>query len=615
MKPLGARLLKDGGAEFVVWAPTPAKVELQILHRDGSVLRFPMQQDPSGYWDALVPDVRAGTRYNFLLSDSHALPDPASRHQPGGAAGPSAVTSSDFGWTDAAWEGVPLERYIIYELHVGTFSEQGTFEGVIPHLGRLRDLGITAIELMPIAEFSGARNWGYDGVLPYAAQSTYGGPEGLCRLVDASHARGIAVVLDVVYNHIGPEHNHLNDFAPYFTATYRTPWGAAINLDGPRCDDVRRYFIENALYWITDCHIDALRLDAVHAMLDLSSLHFLEELSTSVHQRAHELRRSVYLIAESDLNAPRMVQPCERGGYGMDAQWMDDFHHALHVALTGEQRGYYQAYNGVRDLAKSLREGYVYTGQYSPVRLRRHGRDSQELPPVCFVVSAQNHDQVGNRLAGDRLTTVLTQEQLKVAAAAVLLSPFVPMLFMGEEYGERAPFPYFVSHTDELLVEAVRTGRRNEFADFDWQAEPPDPQSEATFLSALLDHSLVEQRPHASLHAFYRELIRIRTHLLNGACSTPGAVRADIVDQRSCIRMQRTDLVGDVIVLMNLGEDVARISFADLASRGTLHKQLDSADARWDGPGSAIPVTVDHTVQPIELAPWSAVVLAESEAQ
>jgi maltooligosyltrehalose trehalohydrolase len=359
---------------------------------------------------------------------------------------------------------------------VGTFTPEGTFEAIIPHLDELRELGITAVELMPVAQFPGTRNWGYDGVYPFAVQNSYGGPEGLKRLVNACHGRGIAVVLDVVYNHLGPEGNYLWDFGPYFTDRYKTPWGSAINFDGPHSDPVRRLFIENALYWVTEFRMDGLRIDAVHGILDFSAYPFLEELASAVHEKAERLNRRVYVIAESDLNDTRVIRSRELGGYGLDAQWNDDFHHALHTLLTEDQTGYYQDFGRLGDLVKAFREGFVCSGQYSSYRRRRHGNSSRDIPAGCFVVFAQNHDQVGNRMRGERLSQLVCRERMKLAAGVVFLSPFIPLLFMGEEYGETAPFPYFISHSDADLVEAVRRGRREEFAAFGWSQEPPDPQ-------------------------------------------------------------------------------------------------------------------------------------------
>jgi malto-oligosyltrehalose trehalohydrolase len=385
---------------FRVWAPRASKVEVHLISPIDRLM--PLQRDERGYHSGVVDDVPCGADYLFRLDDDHERPDPASRWQPGGVHGPSRVVDPWFEWMDSGWPGLPLKDYIIYELHVGTFDQAGTFDGVIAHLAELKELGITAIELMPVAQFPGTRNWGYDGVYPFAVQDSYGGPAGLKRLVNAAHREGLAVVLDVVYNHLGPEGNYLGQFAPYFTDRYRTPWGAALNFDGPESDEVRRYFTENALYWIAEFHMDALRLDAVHAIRDFSAVPFLEELAEACHREAEARHRHIHVIAESDLNMARHILPRDLGGYGMDAQWSDDFHHCLHVLLTGERAGYYGDYGEVDQMAKVWREGYAFTGEPSRYRRRRHGSSPRRNPVKQFVVCGQNHDQIGNRRLGDR---------------------------------------------------------------------------------------------------------------------------------------------------------------------------------------------------------------------
>ena len=377
-----------------------------------------------------------------------------------------------------------MADYVIYELHVGTFTPEGTFDAIIPRLASLRELGITAIELMPVAQFPGERNWGYDGVQLYAPQHSYGGPDALKRLVNAAHAEGLAVVQDVVYNHVGPEGNYLAEYGPYFTNVYRTPWGPAVNYDGAHSDEVRRFIIENACYWVREFHMDALRLDAVHGIYDFRAVHLTEALTERVHDLADALDRHVEVIAESDLNDPRLLRPVELGGYAMDAQWSDDFHHAVHVALTGERVGYYEGYakhGAIAAITDALEHRFVFRGQYAPHRRRQHGAPADDVSAEHFVVFIQNHDQVGNRAAGDRLGALVSLDALKLAAALLLLSPYVPLLFMGEEYNEPAPFQYFVSHSDRDLVAAVRKGRHEEFESFGWAGEVPDPQAESTF--------------------------------------------------------------------------------------------------------------------------------------
>ncbi len=489
--------MPDGTWELLVWAPKSTAVSVHFCETDQSVA---MQPVSNGYHHAEIKGIKPGAKYRFRLTDGRELPDPASRFQPEGVHGPSElIDTAAFRWSDQKWKGIALEQSVIYEMHVGTYTREGTYEALIPHLPRLADLGITTVELMPLAQFPGSRNWGYDGVYPYAPQNSYGRPESLQHFVDAAHAQGLAVALDVVYNHLGPEGNYLSSYGPYFTDRYRTPWGEAINYDGEESDEVRRFFIENALYWLEEYHFDALRLDAVHGIFDFGARHLLAEMKSEVAELSARLGRRLQLIAESDLNDSRLLREPERGGYGLDSQWSDDFHHSVHTLLTKEDRGYYSAYGGITPLIETLKSGWYYKGQYSSFRKRRHGNSAEGIAPSKFVVCNQNHDQVGNRAAGERLTALVTFEELKLAAGITLLSPFVPMLFMGEEYGEPAPFQYFVSHGDPALVEAVRRGRREEFAAFGWQVSVPDPQDEETFRRSTLDHGLKEREPHKSL--------------------------------------------------------------------------------------------------------------------
>jgi maltooligosyltrehalose trehalohydrolase len=520
--PLGATYTGSDRYNFHLWAPAARSVQLRLL--DPQERLVPMQAVGDGFFQARVDNVAPGTRYHFRLESKKEgeikdRPDPASRAQPEGVHGPSQLIDPHFEWSDDGWAGLPLQKYIIYELHVGTFTPEGTFDAIIPHLGWLKELGVTALELMPVAHFPGERNWGYDGVAPFAVQDSYGGHLGLKRLVNACHEAGIAVILDVVYNHLGAEGNYLWDYGPYFTDRYQTPWGSAVNFDGPGSDQVRRYFIENAVYFLRDFHVDALRLDAIHAMLDFSASHFLEELAAVVDREAVHLNRRVHLIAESDLNDARVVRSREDHGFGLDAQWSDDFHHALHVLLTGESQGYYRDFvdeagvEPLRFLAKAISEGYVYSGQYSVVRGRRHGNSSREIPAHRFVICIQNHDQVGNRMNGERLAALASWPRLKLAAAVLLLSPYVPLLFMGEEYGESAPFLYFTSHSDQTLVELVREGRKREFADFMAQGEPADPYAAETFARSKLNFALAQEGKHCELRELYRTLIHLRKTL------------------------------------------------------------------------------------------------------
>jgi maltooligosyltrehalose trehalohydrolase len=553
---------RGGGVEFSVWAPDHAQVEVVVTQP--RALRVAMARDDCGVHHALVDEVGAGTRYRFALDGGRPRADPASRSQPDGVYGDSEVIEPRFEWSDGAWRGLPLSDYVLYEVHVGTFTADGTFDAAIARLDDVRDIGVTAIELMPVAEFPGARNWGYDGVFPYAAQSSYGGANGLRRFVDAAHARGLAVVLDVVYNHLGPEGNVLGAFGPYFTDRYRTPWGAALNFDGPGSDEVRRYFVENALEWIADFHVDALRLDAVHAIVDPSAYPFVEELTDAVHELAHDGERHVHLIAESAANDARLVTPKRDGGIGCDAQWNDDFHHALHALLTGERDGYYADFGRVEDLAIAYREGFTYAHRYSIFRQRHHGRSALGLPGERFVVFDQNHDHVGNRARGDRIAALVGADGARVAAAAVIASPFVPLLFMGEEYGETRPFPYFVSHGDPDLVAAVRRGRAEEFGP-ELAGVAPDPQSEETFASAKLDWAKRACSPHAELLDWYGALLRLRSQRPALTRLDPGAVSTEVFEEQAALVVRR-DAPGDsVAVVLAFGDEPREIETTLLA--------------------------------------------------
>jgi maltooligosyltrehalose trehalohydrolase len=500
------------------------------------------------------------------------------------------VVDSYFPWQDDHWFGLPLQDHVLYELHVGAFTSEGTFEAIIPHLEDLRSLGITAVELMPLAQFPGECNWGYDGVYPFAVQNSYGGPEGLKRLVNACHQKGLAVVLDVVYNHLGPEGNYLGNFAPYFTDRYRTPWGAAVNFDGAESDHVRRFFIENALYWITEFHVDSLRIDAVHAILDFSACPFLEELALAVHETAEEVNRRIYVIAESALNDSRVIGSQETGGYGLDAQWNDDFHHALHTLLTGEQSGYYMDFGHLEDLAQAFRQGYVYAGKYSPYRRRRHGNSSSHIPARQFVVFSQNHDQVGNRMMGERLSELVSFERLKLTAGVMLLSPFIPLLFMGEEHGETAPFPYFVSHSDPRLIEAVRKGRKAEFASFGWVAEPLDPQDRATFQRAKVNHNLRHEGHHRVLADFYHELIRLRKQIPALAHLSKTDMEVLSYESERALVVRRWCDEDEALAVFNFKDAEACPTVSGPAGRWV--RLLDSAEDRWQGPGGRVPPSV-----------------------
>jgi len=606
---LGASYLGDGRCRFVVWAPSAQMVEVHLFTPRERVIV--MERDDRGYHRAVVDDVMPGSRYMYRLDGQKERPDPASRFQPQDVHGPSEVVDPRYTWAEDRWFGLPLRAYILYELHVGTFTTEGTFQAIIPHLDDLKDLGITAVEIMPVAQFPGNRNWGYDGVYPFAVQNSYGGPVGLKRLVEACHQRELAVVLDVVYNHLGPEGNYLWDFGPYFTDRYRTPWGAAINFDGPQSDEVRRFFVENALYWISEFHVDALRLDAVHAIYDRSALPFLQELAEAVHQRAEQLNRRVYAIAESDLNDARLIRSRDLGGYGLDAQWADDLHHALHVLLTGEHGGYYRDFGTVEQLARIYRDGYAFSGQYSPYRQRRHGNSPRFCDAHQFVVYAQNHDQIGNRMLGERLTQLIPFDGLKLAAAAVLLSPFIPLLFMGEEYGETAPFQYFISHLDPQLVEAVRKGRRDEFSAFAWLGEPADPQDEATFRRAKLDHRLRQEGHHRILLEYYKELIRFRKTVPALASPSKERIEAFGWEQKRVLFVRRWCGKDEAVLILNFG---VQASVLLPIPAGHWHRRLDSTEKKWQGNGSQVAESLDSEGEVVlDLGPKAAILLTREK--
>ncbi len=607
-RPLGAVWSPNGTCNFLLWAPKAQKVDVHFVHPDRVIAMQPLD---GGYFTAAVEQIAPGARYLYCLDRQTERPDPASRFQPQGVHGPSEVVDSDFAWTDNSWFGIPLEQYVLYELHVGTFTPQGTFDAIIPRIHEFRDLGITAIELMPVAQFPGNRNWGYDGVYPFAVQNSYGGPASLKRLVNACHRQGMAVVLDVVYNHLGPEGNYLADFAPYFADFYRTPWGQAINFDGPQSDDVRRYFIENAVQWITEFHVDALRLDAIHAIVDPSVRPFLEELSTAIHAKANQLNRQVFLIAESNRNDARVLGPRAAGGLELDAVWNDDFHHSLHVLLTGEQNGYYQDFSGIEDLARAFRKGFVYEGQYSRYRQRRHGSSSQQISAQRFVVFAQNHDQVGNRGAGERLSQLISFEQLKLAAATVLLSPCVPLLFMGEEYGEPAPFPYFVSHSDPALIESVRNGRRMYLARLRWGGDMADPQDEGAFLGSILNWDLRAEGHHRQLWNFNQELLRLRRDLPALAHLDKDALDAAVFADSNTILVRRWSGLSHILALFHFDPKPTQLALQFPVGRW--QKKLDSAEPRWGGGGSqGSEVLASHGEAKVALGPWGVVLYAET---
>ncbi|MCI0453753.1 MAG: malto-oligosyltrehalose trehalohydrolase [Candidatus Dadabacteria bacterium] len=583
---IGANYLEDGKCTFVVWAPFLERVELKIISPKEKIT--PLEKDGFGYWRTVVKGLSFETLYLYRLEGEKERPDPASHFQPQGVHEPSQVIDHrSFNWEDRAWWGINIHQMIMYELHVGTFTQEGTFDAIIPRLDEIRDVGINAIELMPVAQFPGERNWGYDGVYPFAVQNSYGGPDGLKRLVNECHKKGMAVILDVVYNHLGPEGNYFSDYGPYFTERYKTPWGKAINFDGAYSDEVRNIFIENALYWFRNYHVDALRLDAIHSILDMSAKHFLEELAERVQEFSKQQGRKFYLIAESNLNDAKVIRPRELGGYGVDSQWSDDFHHALHTLLTGEDKGYYVDFGTVENLVKSLREGFVYSGVYSKYRKRRHGNSSKDRPGEQFVIFSQNHDQIGNRMLGERLSNLVSFEGLKLAAGLVLLSPFIPLFFMGEEYGEEAPFIYFSSHSDPDLIEAVRKGRKEEFKAFGWTEEPPDPQAIETFLRSKINWEKRKEGKHKVLFDFYRSLIKLRKEI--PALSNLSKDNLDVwgLEKERILFMERWKDSSYIFSIFNLNKKEQKIKVS--TSEGKWKRVLDSSDNMWNGPGTLLP--------------------------
>ncbi|MDP2688972.1 MAG: malto-oligosyltrehalose trehalohydrolase [Deltaproteobacteria bacterium] len=588
---IGADYLGEGRCGFTVWGPGLKKMSVRITDAEGKPkATLPMKKTPEGYWKAEAEGVEPGDLYLYSLNNKTGRADPASHSQPAGVAGPSEIIDHGFGWEDSLWEGVAVPKMVIYEIHTGTFTPEGAFDAVTPRLEELKDLGVTAIELMPVAQFPGARNWGYDGVFPFAAQNTYGGPAGLKRLVNRCHGLGISVILDVVYNHLGPEGNYLHEFGPYFTGRYKTPWGQAVNFDGPESDEVRNFFMENALYWFERCHMDALRLDAVHAILDFSARTFLEELRDRVARFSGEKGRRFHLMAESDRNDAALLRSSELHGAGMNAGWCDDFHHSVHAVITGEEQGYYADFGSTDLLVKSINEGYAYSGQYSKYRKRRFGNSSKGIPASRFIVFSQNHDQVGNRMNGERLPALVDFEALKLAAATVLLSPYIPLIFMGEEYGEEAPFLYFTSHSDKALAEAAREGRAEEFRGFKWKGKPPDPQSPETFERSRISWAQRETGVKAALLEYYRALIQMRSAVPAFIGHDKHGTEAFTSFAPRVVFVRRWKNSSHAFVILNFNPEDAALKLP--LPPGVWVKTLDSSDPAWAGPGPLLPQRV-----------------------
>jgi len=583
MKRLGASL-HPGGATFSVWAPRCRSVEVVVDGRRP----VPLRAEEDGVFEVTLDGVVDTTQYRYRLDSDRYRPDPVSRYQPQGVHGPSVVVDPDrFPWTDTGFRGHALADLVFYELHVGTYTTAGTFEAVIPHLPRLVDLGITAVEVMPVAEFPGSRNWGYDGVHLYAPQSTYGGPRGLRRLVDACHGAGLSVFLDVVYNHLGPEGNYLAEYGPYFTDRYRTPWGTAINFDGPDASGVRRHFIENARYWVREFHIDGLRLDAIHSIYDAGPVHVLSELTEAAREEGRLLGRPVHVVAESHDNERNLVLATKMGGIGLDGVWSDDFHHAVHATLTGERAGYYADFGRPGQLARAVAEGFAFQGEHSEYFGRPRGTPSADLEGQHFVICIQNHDQVGNRAGGERFNALVPFEVVKLAAGLLFAAPALPLLFMGEEYGETAPFQFFTSYLDPALAEAVRRGRTEEFAKFAWSGDVvPDPGRPATFVRSRLNHSLVGAPRHRELREYYRRWLALRAqHPALGALDKPKA-RVELDADGAVLTLTRTASSGESVQLVaNLDREPRRLPGGRPA-----RVLLNSDDVAFAGTGAAVPL-------------------------
>jgi maltooligosyltrehalose trehalohydrolase len=603
-RSIGVTFNNDKQAEVRVWAPLVNTISLSTGN-----IAYPLQQEAKGYWCLTTSKLQPGMSYGFVINDEeNPLPDPASLFQPNGVHGLSVATKPEaFNWTDGDWQNIKQEDYIIYELHVGTFTPEGTFAAVEDKLDYLLDLGINAIEIMPVAQFPGERNWGYDGVFPFAAQNSYGGPAELQKLVDTCHRKGLAVILDVVYNHLGPEGNYLPKYGPYFTEKYKTPWGGALNFDDAWCDGVREYFIENTLMWFRDFHIDALRMDAVHAIKDFSARHILQEIKENVNKLVSATSRPHYLIIECDLNDTRFLKSREEGGFGMDAQWTDEFHHALRVAAGQKRDGYYADFNGIEHLAKSYRDAYVYDGQYSEERHKSFGVKATGHYGKQFVVFSQNHDHVGNRMLGERTSTLLSFELQKLLAAAVLISPYLPLLFMGEEYSEPNPFLYFVSHTDPELVEAVRKGRQEEFKGFMGEGEAPDPQAEDTFQHSKLQWDLVDKTPHETMQSYYKALISLRK--TSTVLKTPDRnnLEVEVHNNQRVITLKRWNAQQQLLCLLNFSDTIEHFSLNQLT--GSWEKVFDSAATNWGGPADG-PSSINSGNIPLQ--PQSVIIYSQN---
>ena len=576
-RKIGAEMQIDGSIKFIVWAPFKDKMEVVI--KNGT--SYSLHKSSMGYWEGEIKDASAGTLYKFKINGGDEFPDPASRSQPDGVHSWSQIVQhSSFSWADNHWQGIEISKMIIYELHVGTFTPEGTFEAVINKIDHLKELGVNTIELMPISQFPGDRNWGYDGVYPFAAQDSYGGAEGLKNLINACHINNIAVILDAVYNHMGPEGNYLSQFGPYFTDKYNTPWGSALNFDDEYSDEVRNFFFENVIMWLKEFHFDGLRLDAIHEIIDRGAVHFLKEMRLRVDDLETETGRKYSLIAESDLNDTKIVDPNDKGGFGLDGQWVDDFHHSLHTLLTGENEGYYKDYGKLSQIAKAFKQGFVYDGVYSEFRKRTIGNNPSHINPSNFLVCTQNHDQIGNRMLGERLSSLVNFEKLRLAAGIMLVSPFVPILFMGEEFAEDRPFQYFVNHGDEDLVKAVQEGRKKEFEYFNHRrGEFPDPVSKTTYEGSRLNWNFKSDKNKQLIFEFYKVLIKLKKEGYFNSFGNKNVITEAYEEQKyfTAYAPGNHPLIG----IFNFSENEIEVPLPDNLK---WDKIIASGDEKWAGP-------------------------------
>ncbi|MBC7450723.1 MAG: malto-oligosyltrehalose trehalohydrolase [Cytophagales bacterium] len=575
----GTKFLENNRCSFSVWAPLRNSMVLHIVHPFDQ--KIEMTKDAFGYFRIETDHVPSDARYYYMPDGERDLPDPTSHFQPYGVLGPSQIVDhASYQWQDIQWKGLPFKDLILYEVHVGAFTPEGTFESMIQVLDTLVETGINAIEIMPIGQFSGNRNWGYDGVFSYAVQNSYGGPEGLKKLVDACHQKGIAVFLDVVYNHMGPEGNYFSEFGPYFTDRYHCPWGDAINLDGAWSDGVREYISNNPCYWFEEYHIDGLRLDAIHTIFDNGAVSIWQLMHDKIQLLRQSVGRPLYMIAESDLNSPRVLKDPEFGGHGFDAQWLDDFHHAVYVLLDKNGKERYKEFGRMEQLAKAYTDGFVISGEYAPFRQRKFGASSAGISGEHFVAFTNNHDQCGNRIKGEPLSLLIDFERLKLAAATLLFAPYVPMLFMGEEYASESPFFFFIDHSDPALIEAVRKGRKNEFAAFHQDGDFPDPYDTATFQKSKLEWNKRNEGKHGIIHNWFKKLIALRKESDVLKSFNKNNIKATIIGQEVLIlHRQNEGAFQQMLIIFNFAEHDVVYPIPDYGH--TWKKILDSKDAEW----------------------------------